>query len=95
VSFTGAQRFTIRGQLDDRPVEVSYDAGRLRGDDDAVRRIEELLADRSTLRLSARDDDHPATADDPAAVMAAAQEVLAIEAVEGDYPIPEADDAAG
>jgi hypothetical protein len=81
--------------MDDRAVEVSYRAGQLDGDADAVRAVTELLDHRSSLRMDAAQDDHPASLDDPYAVMSAIQEVVAIDEVEGDYPIPEADDSAG
>lgn len=84
----------MRGRLEERPVEVRYDDGTLAGDDEAVARVEQLLDGRSSLRLTPQDDEHPATVEDPMAVMAAIQEVLAIDEVEGDYPIPEADDSA-
>ena len=90
----GGQHFKVRGRLGEREVEVSYDEASLTGDDEAVGRIRQVLDDRDTLRLTPQDDDRRATIADPLAVMAAIQEVLAIDAIDGDYPIPEADDSA-
>ena len=95
MSFSGGDHFTVRGRLDDRAVEVSYQEGRLDGDEHAVRAVTDVIEHRSSLRMNAAQDDHPASLDDPYAVMSAIQEVLAIDEVEGDYPIPEADDSAG
>ena len=95
MSFSGGDDFRVRGRMDDRTVEVSYRGGQLDGDASAVRAVTELLDHRSSLRMNAAQDDHPASLDDPYAVMSAIQEVIAIDEVEGDYPIPEADDSAG
>lgn len=95
MSFGAGDNFTVRGRLGDRPVTLAYDPGRLTGDGEAVAKVHELLAQRSTMALSGSSDEHPADLDDPHAVMAAIQEVIAIDEVDGDYPIPEADDSAG
>jgi hypothetical protein len=94
VSFGTGGRFTVRGRLDGRDVSLAYDPGRLTGDGQAVARVHEVLEQRGVLRLTEPGDEHPATIDDPYAVMAAIQEVIDIDEVEGDYPIPEADDSA-
>lgn len=94
MSFSGGDEFMVRGRFEDRTVTVRYREGTLEGDDDVVARVRRILDDRSTLRLTLQDDEHPATIEDPYAVMAAIQETVDIEAVEGDYPIPEADDSA-
>ena len=94
VSFTGGDNFTVRGRLGDRSVTLAYDPGRLTGDGEAVAKVHEVLDQRSSMRLTQPGDPHPATLDDPYAVMAAIQEVIDIDEVEGDYPIHEADDSA-
>jgi hypothetical protein len=94
MSFTGANRFSVKGNVDGRPVTVSYEDGDLSGDDDAVTRVRQVLDERSEIRLTPQDEDRPAEVGNPHAVMAAIQEVMAIEEVEGDYPIPDADDSA-
>lgn len=87
--------FTIRGVLDGEEVAVTYDDGRLTGHQEAVARVEQVLDSSDTLRLSPQDRERPATRDDPRAVMAAAEAAFeAVTALEGDYPMPEADDSA-
>lgn len=94
MTFSPGNDFTVRGQLDGRPVDLRYTDGTLEGNDEAVSRVRQVLAQRDDLRLTPQDEERPATLADPYAVMAAIQEVLDIDEVEGNYPIPEADDSA-
>ena len=91
--FEGDQ-FTVRGLFEGESVEVSYRQGALDGHGPATDKIRQVLEDGSVLHLTPQDDGHPASVDDPYAVMAAIQQVIDIDVVEGDYPIPEADDSA-
>lgn len=86
--------FSVQGRLDGRQVDVRYEGGRLDGDDEAVRRIREVLDRSDTLKLTPQDTERAADEGDEYGVMAAIQEVLAIDAVAGDYPITGADDSA-
>lgn len=94
MSFSAGDHFTVKGTLADRPVTVTYDRGELSGDEEAVRKVSEVLEEHATLRMTPQGDEHPADHGEPYAVMAAIQEVVSIDEVEGDYPIPEADDSA-
>lgn len=87
--------FTVRGRLDGEDVVVTWDDGRLSGTDAAVRAVREALASRDTIQLSPQDEERPADPADAHAAMAGIQLVMEIVDVEGDPPIPDADDAAG
>lgn len=94
MSFSAGDHFTVTGTLGDRTVTITYERGELSGDDEAVRQVTGVLEQHSSLRLTPQGDAYPAELDQPHAVMAAIQHVIAIDEVEGDYPIPEADDSA-
>lgn len=86
--------FSVQGRLDGRQVEVGYEDGRLDGDDEAVRRIRQVLDRHATLELTPQDTERTADEGDEYGVMAAIQEVIDIDGVAGDYPITGPDDSA-
>lgn len=94
MSFSAGDHFTVKGTVDGRTVTITYERGALTGDDEAVRKVTEVLEQHSSLRMTPQGDEHPAELGEPYAVMAAIQHVVSIDEVEGDYPIPEADDSA-
>lgn len=87
--------FSVRGRLGGDNVTVEWDDGRVSGTPAAVDAVQRVLEANDTLRISPQSADRPATPSDAAAVLAATQAALdEITAVEGDYPIPEADSSA-
>jgi len=87
--------FTVHGVLDGEEVVLRWEDGRLTGDDRAVEAVRAALADRDRVQLSPQDEERAADVADPHAAAAAIQLVVEVREVEGDLPIPDADDAAG
>lgn len=87
--------YTVHGRLDGEEVEVTWEPGALGGTPGAVDRVRAVLADEDLVKLTPQDRERPTDVEDPAAVMAAIQQVLEITSVDGDPPIPEPDPSAG
>lgn len=89
--------FVVRGRLEGREVTLTYDRDdhSLVGDDDAVAMVRERLSNGEAMMLSPDDAEHDPTFEDPAGVLAAIEDVVDIDGIEGDYPLPDDDDAAG
>ena len=87
--------YTVHGRLDGDDVEVTWERGELGGTPAAVDRVRAVLAGEDVVRLTPQDRERPADVGDPAAAMAAIQQVVEITSVDGDPPIPEPDPSAG
>lgn len=89
--------FVVRGRLEGRQVTLTYDNDdhSLIGDSDAVAMVRERLTDGEAMMLSPDDAAHDPTFEDPAGVLAAIEDVIELDGVDGDYPLPADDDAAG
>ncbi|MDY7106890.1 MAG: hypothetical protein S0880_37425 [Actinomycetota bacterium] len=89
--------FVVRGRLDGRRVTLTYDHDdhTLVGDDDAVAMVRERLTNGEAMMLSPDDAAHDPTFEDPAGVLAAIEDVVDLDGIDGDYPLPTDDDAAG
>jgi hypothetical protein len=86
--------FTVRGRLDGDDVVLTWDDGRLSGDDAAIRAVTAALDGQDRVQLSPQDEERDADVGDAHATMAAVQQVMEIVEVEGDPPIPDADNSA-
>jgi hypothetical protein len=83
--------FTVHGHHGDRPVILAYEAGRLTGDGLAVAEVHRALQDRGSVPSTGSAEGRPADLSDPQVVLAAVQEVLDIDRIDGDHPTREAD----
>lgn len=86
--------FTVHGLLDGEEVTVTWDDGRLSGTDAAVKAVRDALDEHDQVQLSPQDEERAADVGDAHAAMAGIQLVMEIVDVEGDPPIPDADNAA-
>jgi hypothetical protein len=89
--------YVVRGRLDGRNVTLTYDNDdhSLVGDDDAVALVRERLTDGEAMMLSPDDSAHDPTFEDPAGVLAAIEDVIDLDGIDGDYPLPKDDESAG
>jgi hypothetical protein len=92
MSWQGA--FTVHGRMDGEDVVLTWDDGRLSGTDAAVRAVSSALDGQDRVQLSPQDEERDADVSDAHATMAAVQQVMEIVEVEGDAPIPDADNSA-
>lgn len=86
--------FTVRGRLDGADVTIGWDDGRLSGTDAAVEAVRAALDSQDVVQLSPQDEERAADVGDAHATMAAIQQVMEIVDVDGDPPIPDADNSA-
>lgn len=86
--------FTVHGLLNGEEVTVTWEDGRLTGTDAAVQAVRDALEHHDQVKLSPQDEERDADVHDPHAAMAGIQLVMEIVDVEGDPPIPDADNAA-
>lgn len=86
--------WTVHGRLDGDDVFVSWEDGHLSGTDSAVTAVRAALDGQDQVQLSPSDEERDADAHDSHAAMVGVEQVLEIVRIEGDPPIPDADDSA-